>query len=419
MALLQAIRGFNDILPQEANHWAYVEAKIQQMAQLYDYQEIRCPVLEKTEVFVRAVGEVTDIVEKEMYTFNDRNNDSLSLRPEGTAGTVRAAIEHGLLHNQIQRLWYRGPMFRHERPQAGRYRQFYQAGFEYFGVPDPYVDAELILLSARLWRELKLDSHVQLEMNTIGILAERQAYRQVLIDFFSKHQDVLDEDSQKRLHRNPLRILDSKNPAMQALIEQAPRLMDYLAPATIQHFEKVCEILKQNGVAFVFNPRLVRGLDYYTHTVFEWTTTQLGAQGTICAGGRYDGLVEKLGGKSTPAFGFALGMERILLLLAAHQLFPAPASPLAYVISVDDAAKTRAIQIAEELRSHFSETVIYDGSLASFKSQMKRADKSGAQFALIIGEEELKADTISVKFLREERIQETVPLKALAKFLQR
>ncbi len=418
MNQLQAIRGFNDILPSQSFFWQFFEQCIRTLAQHYGYEEIRFPVVEKTELFVRSVGEVTDIVEKEMYTFEDRNGDSLTLRPEGTAACVRAALEHGLLHNQIQRLWYMGPMFRHERPQAGRYRQFYQVGFEVFGVENVYIEIELILMTARLWREVGLIDKLTLHINTLGAPEERQAYRKVLTEYFEQHSNQLDQDSQKRLHKNPLRILDSKNPAMVELIQQAPRLEDYLSETSRIYFDTLKDLLRENHINFQENPRLVRGLDYYTHGVFEWTSDQLGAQATVCAGGRYDGLVQQLGGKPTPAVGFAMGIERLLLLLETNQKLPPLPQPWIYMVSVGERPKAAAIQLAEELRNAFPATIINDTTLASFKSQMKRADKSGAMLACLIGEDELKADTISVKFLRDNSPQQTIQRTDIINFLK-
>jgi histidyl-tRNA synthetase len=419
MSQIQAIRGFNDLLPQEASACAYIEQRVREIADQYDYHEIRCPILEKTELFIRGVGEVTDIVEKEMYSFTDRNDGSLSLRPEGTAGCVRAGIEHGLLYNQIQRFWYTGPMFRHERPQAGRYRQFYHIGFEAFGVADPYIDAELILMTVRLWHNLGLLNKLTLQINSLGTPAARQNYRQVLLDYLLQHEDQLDQDSKKRLQRNPLRILDSKNPAMADLIANAPRILDYLTPESLAHFTCLQKILTENKVNFVVNQSLVRGLDYYSDTVFEWVTTELGAQGTVCAGGRYDGLVAQLGGHPTPAIGFAMGVERVLLLLQANQLLPEISSPWIYILSIGADAKVDAVRLAELLRNQFATVkIINDTSSSSLKSQMKRADKSGAQMALIIGEEEGKTDTISVKFLRQTIAQQSVTRSNLVEFLR-
>lgn len=418
MSQIQAVRGFNDILPPKTEDWNFLEQQIRHIASQYHYAEVRFPVLEKTELFIRGVGEVTDIVEKEMYTFTDRNGDSLTLRPEGTASCVRVAMEHGLLHNQVQRLWYAGPMFRHERPQAGRYRQFYQVGFEAFGMADAYADAEIILMTARLWRQLGLLDKLSLQINTLGTPTARQAHRAQLIAYFEQHFEQLDEDSKKRLHRNPLRILDSKNPELTDVIANAPKLRDYLDEASIAYFDCLKALLRENGIKFEENPRLVRGLDYYTHGVFEWVSNQLGAQATVCAGGRYDGLVEQLGGKPTPAVGCAMGLDRILLLLETNQLLPVKQTPWLYLLSVGEEAKAQAVHIAELVRNQFPEAVVVnDAMLASFKSQMKRADKSGATLALIIGEDEVKTATISVKFLRQDTPQQLVKQSDIIEFL--
>ncbi|MDP1707929.1 MAG: histidine--tRNA ligase [Gammaproteobacteria bacterium] len=399
MKSIQAIRGMNDILPQQTPHWAHIEARIRSLFVAHGYSEIRLPLVEATELFTRSIGEVTDIVEKEMYTFTDRNGDSLSLRPEGTAGCVRAAIEHGLLHNQTQRVWYQGPMFRHERPQKGRYRQFHQVGVETYGFPGPDIDAELILLSARLWRSLGLEDLV-LQINSLGSHASRVAYRSELVRYFTGHSHVLDEDSQRRLHTNPLRILDSKNPALQAVIEAAPRLADHLDEVSRVHFSGLCALLDSAGLRYEINPRLVRGLDYYDYTVFEWVTDRLGAQGTVCAGGRYDTLVEQIGGKPTPAIGFALGMERLVALMAETAAVPLQ-PPHAYLVMVGDAAQAHGWVLAERLRDALPalRLTVHCGG-GSFKSQLKRADKSGARHALILGDEEAARGEVSIKGLR-------------------
>ncbi len=408
--LLQAIRGFNDILPPSSQAWAFFEQLIRQHAELYAYQEVRLPLLEKTELFVRGVGTTTDIVEKEIYTFLDRNGDSLALRPEGTAGCVRAALEHGLLHNQLQRFWYMGPMFRHERPQAGRYRQFYQVGFEAFGMADPSLDAELIVMTASLWRKLGLLPHLTLQINSLGSLEARAQYRQLLIVYFEQHVALLDAESQARLYKNPLRILDSKNIKLAALIQAAPKLLDHLDAESLAHFNALQGILNAAGIAFVINPCLVRGLDYYGRTVFEWVSADLGAQGTVCAGGRYDGLVEQLGGKATPACGFAMGVERLLLLLAQKALLPVVAKIDIYLISDSPQAKVQALLVAEQLRSELQLNVQCDCTTANLKSQFKRADKSGATWAIIFSVGELKTATMSVKALRKEEPQQQLTL---------
>ncbi len=406
---IQAIRGMNDLLPADTIIWQLVEKTISQVLQSYSYHEIRSPILEKTELFKRSIGEVTDIVEKEMYTFLDRNNDSLTLRPEGTACCVRAGIEHGLLYNQVQRLWYMGPYFRHERPQKGRYRQFYQCGVEMFGVETPDADAELILLSAKIIEKLGLKSYVTLELNSLGSTEARLAYREKLVTYLSAHQDQLDEDSKRRLTTNPLRILDSKNPDVQALLINAPRLADYLDAESQEHFAQLQKYLTAAGIQFTLNPRLVRGLDYYSKTVFEWVTTELGAQGTVCAGGRYDKLVEQLGGKATPALGFAIGIDRFVLLIQQFRKNLPTNTPDIYFVSDGDAAFQRSLAIADELRDQISGLRIQmhcgGGKLAN---QFKKADKSGARLALIIGEQELQANTVGIKFLRENLQQKNV-----------
>ena len=403
---IQAIRGMNDILPDETPEWRHLEEVVRQLLDAYGYREIRMPIVEKTELFKRSIGEVTDIVEKEMYTFEDRNGDLLTLRPEGTAGCVRAGIENGLLHNQMQRLWYRGPMFRHERPQKGRYRQFHQIGVEVFGLEGPDIDAEHILMTARLWRMLGLADSVELQLNSLGSIASRSAYRATLMEYLWHHVDELDEDSRRRLESNPLRILDSKNPEMRGLIEAAPKLIEHLDEESKVHFDTLCAILDSAGVNYTINPCLVRGLDYYGKTVFEWVTDKLGAQGTVCAGGRFDGLVEQLGGKPTPAVGFAMGVERLVSLLEAEQVPQEQYRPHAYLVLVGDAAQQQGLVLAERLRDALPllrlETHCGGGS---FKSQFKKADKSGARLALILGEEEVGNATVGIKFLREEAEQ--------------
>lgn len=401
---IHAIRGMHDVLPQETVRWQYVEKVLRHAMETYGYEEIRFPLVEKTELFKRSLGEVTDIVEKEMYTFLDRNGDSLTLRPEGTAGCLRACLEHGLLHHQVQRLWYMGPMFRHERPQKGRYRQFYQLGVEAYGMPGPDIDAELILLSRRLWRDLGIEHTLTLQINTLGTLEERLTYRTKLVDYLRGRFHQLDEDSQRRLDTNPLRILDSKNPALRSVIQEAPVLTDYLGDVSHTHFKVFCECLDQCGVAYTIHPHLVRGLDYYSQTVFEWVTEALGAQGTVCAGGRYDGLIQQLGGKDAWAVGFALGMERLIGLLNHIKT----SSPHAYFIAVGQAAKNRALSLGDTLRYAFPDMRLHvhcgDGS---FKSQFKRADSSGAAVAIILGEDEVRNGTISLKPLRTQEEQIT------------
>ncbi len=418
MAAVQAIRGMNDILPTDSFIWQHVENILRTTLQSYHFQEIRLPILEKTELFKRAIGEVTDIVEKEMYTFLDRNNDSLTLRPEGTAGCVRAGIEHGLFHNQIQRLWYYGPYFRYERPQKGRYRQFYQAGAEIIGLEGPDVDAELIATAARILERLGLRQYVTLELNSLGSIESRAQYREELVKYFTQHSAQLDEDSQRRLTTNPLRILDSKNPAMQELIANAPKLTEHLDPISADHFAKLQKYLTQLGIPFVVNPRLVRGLDYYTKTVFEWVTTELGSQGAVCSGGRYDGLIEQLGAKQTPALGFAFGIERIILLIQQTQQLT-PATPHIYFICDNEEHFGTALQISEKLRDAIPGIrILQNCGGGSFKNQFKKADKCGARFALILGEDEANTGKVSVKALREEIPQVTLSVDELAKHLQ-
>ncbi|MDX1319574.1 MAG: histidine--tRNA ligase [Oceanospirillum sp.] len=417
---IQAIRGMNDILPEQSAIWQYLENTVANLLKRYSYQEIRMPIVEQTALFKRSIGEVTDIVEKEMYTFDDRNGDSLTLRPEGTAGCVRAAEEHGLLYNQIQRLWYKGPMFRHERPQKGRYRQFHQIGVETFGMAGPDIDAELIILSARLWKELGLYDSVTLELNSLGSSEARAEYRTALVEFLSARKDELDEDSQRRLESNPMRILDSKDPNTQALLDGAPVFEDYIDQESKEHFEQLCSMLDAAGIEYKLNPRLVRGLDYYCKTVFEWTTTELGSQGTVCAGGRYDGLVEQLGGRAKPAVGFAMGLERLILMLQTLDAIPEHVSnqPQIFIAAVGEGMATHGLLLGEMLREKTGyRTQMHCGG-GSFKSQIKKADKSGAAIALILGENEVANGEVAVKFLREARDQETVSLSGLIEFLQ-
>ncbi|MGO2240578.1 MAG: histidine--tRNA ligase [Halomonas sp.] len=418
---IQAIRGMNDLLPSDSPRWQFFETKVRQLMLRYGFNEIRTPIVEQTALFARSIGEVTDIVEKEMYTFDDRNSESLTLRPEGTASCVRAAMEHGLLYNQTQRLWYQGPMFRYERPQKGRYRQFHQIGVETFGFEGPDIDAEVILLSARLWQELGLMEHVTLELNSLGSSEARAAYRDTLVAYFEQHRDVLDEDSLRRLTSNPLRILDSKNPAMADMLNSAPQLMDHLDTESREHFEQLAKILEAAGIPYVINPRLVRGLDYYCRTVFEWTTTALGSQGTVCAGGRYDGLVEQLGGKPTPAVGFAMGIERLILLLETLQLIPDDAlgGCDVFLLPMDDNATLAAIALAEQLRSELPtlRLQLHCGG-GSFKSRMKKADKSNATMAILLGEDEIAEQLATLKFLRDDREQQRASFSALGDTLR-
>lgn len=412
MSKIQSIRGMNDILPGQTPLWQHVERTAAQLLASYGYQEIRFPILEQTELFKRSIGEVTDIVEKEMYTFADRNGDSLTLRPEGTASCVRACEQSGLLFNQTQRLWYCGPMFRHERPQKGRLRQFHQIGVEAFGMNGPDVDAELIFLTARLWRKLGIAEQVTLELNSIGSSAARAEYKAALLTYLQQYTEQLDADSQRRLHTNPLRILDSKDENTRAILRGAPSLSDYLDAESREHFARLCALLDAGGVRYTLNPALVRGLDYYGKTVFEWTTDKLGAQATVCAGGRYDGLVEQLGGKPTPAVGFGMGIERLCLLLEACAKVPADiaGAPHLYIVAAGERAEMAALILAEDLREqvHLLRVVTNCGG-GGLKSQFKRADKSGALLALVLGEQELADGTVTIKWLRaEQREQQAV-----------
>ena len=415
--LIQPVRGMNDVLPDQAPFWDRLECTAAKLFASYGYQRVRLPVLERTELFSRSIGELTDIVEKEMYTFDDRNGESVTLRPEATAGVVRAGLSNGLLHNQQQKLWCAGPMFRREKPQKGRYRQFHQLSVEALGFAEPEIDAELIAMSARLWKQLGLTS-VNLELNSIGTAESRQGYKQVLVEYFSAHREMLDEDSVRRLERNPLRILDSKNPALRDLIAGAPLFSGYLDEESRVHFERVQGLLADVGVSFALNPRLVRGLDYYSRTVFEWVTDRLGAQSAVCSGGRYDGLVAQLGGRDTPAVGWALGIERIVELLQAEGAADAEAVPDAYLVAAGDAERRYGFKVAEQLRDRLPGLRLSIGSpAAGFKAQLRRADKSGARFALIVGAEELAAGRVSVKPLREDRPQQLLDLHECAAVL--
>ena len=390
----------NDCLPTQSPLWQKLENAAKNVISAYGYNEMRMPIVEMTHLFSRAIGEVTDVVEKEMYTFDDRNGDSLTLRPEGTAGCVRAGIENGLLYNQEQRVWYMGPMFRHERPQKGRYRQFHQCGVEVFGLNGPDVDAELIMMTARLWRELGIDKHVRLELNSIGSLEARANYREALIAFLEQHMDVLDEDCKRRMHTNPLRVLDSKNPDVQTILGDAPRLSEHLDQESKQHFAGLCELLDAAGIEYTVNERLVRGLDYYNRTVFEWITESLGAQGTVCGGGRYDGLVEQLGGKATPAVGFAMGLERLVLMLETLELTEVRRSVDVYVVTAGEGTMMAGMKLAEQLREEVPGVrVMNHFGGGNFKKQFKRADKVGAVVALVLGENEVADNTVVLKDL--------------------
>ena len=412
MKTLQAVRGMNDVLPEDSALWQYFERTVADLLTTYGYQQVRMPIVEPTELFKRSIGEVTDIVEKEMYTFEDRNGDSLTLRPEGTAGCVRAMLQHGLLGGGVaQKVWYNGPMFRHERPQKGRYRQFHQIGVETFNLTGPDIDAELIVLSWRLWQRLGISNAVKLELNSLGSAEDRARYRDDLVAYLQARFDQLDEDSQRRLASNPLRILDSKVPETQALLTDAPKLADYLNDEARAHFDGLRALLDEVGIPYVINPKLVRGLDYYGLTVFEWVTDQLGAQGTVCAGGRYDGLVTQLGGKPAPAVGFAMGIERLLLLIETLDCVPAELARQVdvYLVTLGDVAARAGLRLAEQLRDALPSLrlVVHAGG-GSFNSQFKKADKSGALYALVLGEDEVAAQQIGFKPLRSGEEQETL-----------
>ena len=405
---ITGIRGMGDILPDETPLWQQVEAVLRDTLQSYGYRELRVPVVERTELFKRSIGEVTDIVEKEMYTFDDRNSESLTLRPEATAVIVRAGIAHGLFHNQKQKIWSGGPMFRYEKPQKGRYRQFHQFDVEAFGFEGPDIDAELIAISARIWKKLGLDS-IELQLNSLGTPESRNAYRNELIEYFGAHENSLDDESRERLQRNPMRLLDSKHPDMQALIKAAPRIADHLDSKSAEHFASLQELLGDIGITYTVNSRLVRGLDYYSRTVFEWVTDQLGAQGAICSGGRYDGLVDHLGGRQTPAIGWAIGMERLVEMVRISNKLATDTGPDVYFVAVGDQASRQAFKLVESLRDNAPDLAIeLNAGAGSFKSQFKRADKSGAAIALILGEAELDSKSIGVKALRNTEEQETV-----------
>jgi histidyl-tRNA synthetase len=412
---IQAVRGMNDLLPDLSIRWRRVEHIARRLLAAYGYGEIRLPIVEKTELFARSIGQATDIVEKEMYTFEDRNGESLTLRPEGTAGCVRAGIEHGLLHNQLQRFWYAGPMFRHERPQKGRYRQFHQIGVEAYGLVGPDIDAELILLSARLWRELNIPA-LSLQINSLGTPEARAAYRGHLVRYLEGHRADLDEDSLRRLSTNPLRVLDSKNPEMRAVIEGAPSLLDHLDEESRDHFERLRAYLDDAGLVYEVNPRLVRGLDYYTRTVFEWVSSSLGAQGTVCAGGRYDGLVGQLGGRPTPAIGFAVGMERLMDLIAQVGEQPQAETPDVYIIMLGEPAERQGMRLAETLRDMGLRVLVNCGG-GNIKNQLKRADRSGALFGVLLGVAD-HAEQAMVRNLRVEEDQATMTLDAVGAHLQ-
>ena len=411
---IQAIRGMNDCSPTESPLWQWIEGQVRQVLSSYGYSEVRMPIVESTPLFARAIGEVTDVVSKEMYTFWD-NDEQLTLRPEGTAGCVRAAIEHGWIYNNEQRLWYMGPMFRHERPQKGRYRQFHQAGVEVFGIATPEIDAELIILTARLWKALGIDQHVSLQLNSIGSLEARANYRSALVAFLENHQDLMSEEEKERLVKNPLRILDTKNQALQDVLDGAPKLLDYLDDESREHFAQLCGLLDAVGIQYEINPKLVRGLDYYNKTVFEWVTSALGAQGTVCGGGRYDGLVEQLGGHATSGVGFAMGLERLVLLVQeVNKSIPVKSAVDIYVVYQGEGITLAAFQLAEKLRSelpHLSTMLHCSGG--NFKKQFRRADKSGATLALVLGESEVQNNQVVVKHLLGAAEQQTIDVDNL------
>lgn len=411
---IQAIRGMNDCSPTESPLWQWIEGQVRQILSSYGYSEVRMPIVESTPLFARAIGEVTDVVSKEMYTFWD-NDEQLTLRPEGTAGCVRAAIEHGWIYNNEQRLWYMGPMFRHERPQKGRYRQFHQAGVEVFGISTPEIDAELIILTARLWKALGIDQHVSLQLNSIGSLEARANYRSALVAFLENHQDLMSDEEKERLVKNPLRILDTKNQALQDVLDGAPKLLDYLDDESREHFAQLCGLLDAVGIQYEINPKLVRGLDYYNKTVFEWVTSALGAQGTVCGGGRYDGLVEQLGGHATSGVGFAMGLERLVLLVQeVNKSIPVKSAVDIYVVYQGEGTTLAAFQLAEKLRSelpHLSTMLHCSGG--NFKKQFRRADKSGATLALVLGESEVQNNQVVVKHLLGAAEQQTIDVANL------
>jgi histidyl-tRNA synthetase len=414
---IQAIRGMNDIVPESTLYWQYIEEVLKGIARNYGYQEIRFPIIEHTELFERSIGEVTDIVAKEMYTFVDRNGDSLTLRPEGTVGCVRAAIQQGIIHNQVRRLWYLGPMFRHERPQKGRYRQFHQFGVETFGLPGPDIDAEHIFMMDRLWNMLGINDQIVLQINSLGTKDTRMRYRNDLVIYFKKHIEALDDDSKRRLDSNPLRILDSKNPDMQNVITKAPKLPDYLDEDSRVHFDNLKRLLDIAQIQYEINPRLVRGLDYYCFTVYEWIAEKLGAQNAICAGGRYDDLVEQLGGKATPAAGFALGLERLAEMVTAQKIIEN--IPDVFLITVGEAARQHGLLLAEQLRYKLPKLcIITNCSSGGFKAQFKHADKSNAKIALILGDKEIGQDIVTVKYLREDKPQLSLKFQDVVKLLE-
>jgi len=415
---IQAITGMKDLLPEETPLWEKVEGVLRETVESYGYSEIRMPILEKTDLFVRSIGEVTDVVEKEMYSFEDVGGDKLSLRPEGTAGCVRACNEHGIIHNQERRLWYMGPMFRHEKPQKGRYREFHQFGIEVFGLKGPDIDAEILMLTNRIWQKFGISDHVKLELNSLGSSEERKQYRSKLVSFLEEHKDVLDEDSKRRMYTNPLRVLDSKNEAVQELLKDAPKLSDFFGEETLAHFNGLRKLLDEAGIHYEINDRLVRGLDYYNYTVFEWVTDLLGAQSTICGGGRYDGLVEQLGGQPSPAVGCAIGLERFMLVAEAVGQKESRGPVDVYFCSMGENARSRSFQIAEQLRTGIKGLrLMMNCGDGAFKKQFKKADKSGARYALVLGDDELEKGMIAVKDLRNDGSQQEVAIGDLPGFL--
>ena len=415
---IQAITGMKDLLPEETPLWEKVEGVLRETVESYGYSEIRMPILEKTDLFVRSIGEVTDVVEKEMYSFEDVGGDKLSLRPEGTAGCVRACNEHGIIHNQERRLWYMGPMFRHEKPQKGRYREFHQFGIEVFGLKGPDIDAEILMLTNRIWQKFGISDHVKLELNSLGSSEERKQYRSRLVSFLEEHKDVLDEDSKRRMYTNPLRVLDSKNEAVQELLRDAPKLSDFFGEETLAHFNGLRKLLDEAGIHYEINDRLVRGLDYYNYTVFEWVTDLLGAQSTICGGGRYDGLVEQLGGQPSPAVGCAIGLERFMLVAEAVGQKESRGPVDVYFCSMGENARSRSFQIAEQLRTGIKGLrLMMNCGDGAFKKQFKKADKSGARYALVLGDDELEKGMIAVKDLRNDGSQQEVAIGDLPGFL--
>ena len=416
---IQAITGMKDLLPEETPLWEKVEGILRETVESYGYSEIRMPILEKTDLFVRSIGEVTDVVEKEMYSFEDVGGDKLSLRPEGTAGCVRACNEHGIIHNQERRLWYMGPMFRHEKPQKGRYREFHQFGIEVFGLTGPDIDAEILMLTNRIWQKFGISDHVKLELNSLGSAEERKQYRSRLVSFLKEHKDVLDEDSKRRMYTNPLRVLDSKNEAVQELLKDAPKLSDFFGEETKAHFSGLRQLLDEAGIRYEINDRLVRGLDYYNYTVFEWVTDLLGAQSTICGGGRYDGLVEQLGGQPSPAVGCAIGLERFMLVAEAVGQQQSRGPVDVYFCSMGENARRRSFQIAEKLRTDIRGLrLMMNCGDGAFKKQFKKADKSGAKYALVLGDDELSKGIVAVKDLRNDGNQQEIALDDLAGFLK-